>query len=145
MTTDFKIEGLEEVIAQLSQLGGKLRKKLQRGALRKALAPVMADAERRAPVDTSGGSFSTDKPLADRFKIRTRARGLRIIAELVNDSPHAHFVEMGWNYTLHNGTFKYKKLGAPFLRPATDENSDLAISIFIKETERALVSLEVKR
>lgn len=125
-----RIDGLRELDAALAELPKATGKNVLRRTGVRALAPVIADAKQRVPVD--------DGDLRDSLKVTTRLskRQQRLNAKAVAEGkasvqlyagaaalPHAHLVEFG----------TANMAPQPFMRPAWDANKDQVLQLIKDE------------
>ena len=142
--TGFAITGIAEVDRALRLFEPKLRKKIERSAIRKAAKPVLASAKAKAPAGPTGDLI---KSLKIRALPRSRSRatrgtvGVRIVTSDVffqGKQFYAGFVEFGAPGHKHYGRGAAPLQPKPFLRPAADENEDVVKGIFRAEVRKAV-------
>ena len=136
---DIVVKGLAELDKFLQALPVKIEKNVLRGALRAGMKTILPAAAQ--------GVHSVSGELAAGLKIRTRGRGARITARLVDEGPHgyvARWVEFGTAAHLINGKLGgslffgglfVKQVLHPgilkgphaFMRPALDSQAQAAV------------------
>ena len=151
-------DGLEEVRASFDRLPDAVKNRVQKFAMKKAAAPVMAKARANAPVRSG--------KLRDSIVVRPlkRKRKSRVIGVKVGpsaglykgDEYYAAFIEFGYEaterYQDSRGRWHSKKRGTattpveakPFLRPALDQTKDEASRIFRVEIKDAVMRATAK-
>lgn len=130
MRSSVRIDGLKELDAALAELPRATGKNVLRRVGIRALAPIVADAKDRVPVD--------EGDLRDSLKVTTRLskRQQRMNAKAVAEGkasvnlfagaaalPHAHLVEFG----------TVNMAPQPFMRPAWDANKDRVLQLIKDE------------
>jgi HK97 gp10 family phage protein len=123
--------GVKLVTDKLDKLGEKMRIRIERKAVKKAVQPIYDAAIGKVPVGDTG-------QLAESIKIATQKQENGRIAGLVQSkAPHAHLVELGFTHWKNNKEVP----GQAFLTPAFDENLRQAESIFVQEVNSELEML----
>jgi HK97 gp10 family phage protein len=117
------VYGVRQATAKLDKLAEKMRIRIERKAVKKAVEPIYDAAIGRVPVGLTGN-------LAESIRIGTEKQENGRIAGFVRTkAPHAHLVELGFRHWKS----KEKVPAQAFLTPAFDENLKQAESIFIQE------------
>lgn len=156
MSTDFKIEGLDELFNSLKKLPHKVSYKAILKAERKAAKPIVKAARSKAPmskltrvdwwgkrrtispgdlkksIGTITGRNKTDPTIWVGPKV---SRGKK---KKKHDAWWAHFVEFGTaGYTVRKGPLKGRffpgQAAQPFMRPAYDKHQKEVVEIMAKE------------
>lgn len=126
MTITVRVAGLKELDEALKQLPKSVGKTVLRNALKKAAAPVVADAKANAPRDRGDLAESIDiRATLTRRQRRMRARRGAVEMFIGPSFPlgaHGHLVEFG----------TVKMPARPFLRPAWDSNKERVLETFGK-------------
>lgn len=124
--TEFKINGLKELIDQIQSLPEKVQEQMERKVLRTAAKRVLAAAQAKVPVK-SGKLKNTL-----RIRVKVDKRKGELVAQVYAKDFHVHLIEFGH---LHIGHAPKKKIigvvaARPYIRPAAAENAES----FIKES-----------
>ena len=144
-TIQFKIEGMESLIAKLEGITYDLKRKGGRAALRKAaMLVVKAAKENASRVDDPATGRSIEANIALRWNGRLFKRtgdlGFRVgvlhgaVLSKGGDksenapTPHWRLIETGWE----------KAAARPFMRPALSNNIGPATDTFVKEYGAAI-------
>ena len=128
MNVDFKVEGLKELDKALKRLPLKARGQVMRKALSKAMEPVKQSAISLAPIRTGNLRQSIVK------RTSIPKAGNNFTAEA-----RVSVTTDGWYGMFHEfGTVKMP--AHPFMRPAIDNNSDAALTIFRRELKESIES-----
>lgn len=140
-----RIEGLKELDRALSQLPKATAKNVLRRTAIRALAPVIADAKLRVPVDE--GDLRDSLKVAGKLSKRQQRKNAKAVAEgkaavqlYAGPAalPHAHLVEFGTSHMPPQ----------PFMRPAWDANKMKVLELIRldlgNEIERAAARLARK-
>ena len=133
---EFKLIGVKELDRAFKQLPKSVGKSVLRQALTRAAKPVIADAERNAPVLTG--------TLASSFIARAKLKGSQqrdvelppdaaVVLQIGSTDPKAHLIEFG--FIAQDGTHVP---GRPFLRPAWEANEMRMLDSIGKEIWAAL-------
>lgn len=139
MAKAVSVIGLKNLDQTLKNLEPKLRAKLKKRAIRKALEPVHQSAVQRAPVGETGN-------LANSIKQSVTRDGLYGQVATSKLAPHAHLVEFGHRIVTKDGKDTGKRAKAtPFLRPAWDENNQRVLNTIVEEVETGLEKLESRK
>lgn len=145
---EFKLEGADQIIAKLKELGIDARRKTGRTALRKAAQVVRDDAKQRAAqLDDPETAANISKNVVERWSSRYNKRtgdlmfrvgilggagGNKKASELSGnpggDTRHWRYREFGTEYSQ----------ATPFMRPALEQNITRAADVFMSEFNRGL-------
>lgn len=131
--TDFKIEGLDKVIAKMQGLGPKLVKKGLRTAGTKAMRVVRDDARRMAKaLDDPESAANIAKNIVTRYDARGSKReggAVTKVGVAGGARPKKGTEDTGhWRY-LELGTEKIR--ATPFLRPALANNIEQVTQVYV--------------
>lgn len=139
-------KGGDTIYKSFIQIGDSKRsKKIQRAAFRKAAKFIQEAAKRKAPLGPTGNLRDSIK-----VSVRTKQKGRIMWAEVWIDAriaPHAHIVERGTVERFHKsrgwgsgkrGRYTGRMPAKPFLRPAFDQNRELALSVYTRAFREAL-------
>lgn len=147
MSAEFKINGLPELRAALTQIPGKLQRNVMRSALRAGAAVIRADARARVPVKTG--------TLRAGISVGTSSRGADVSAKVSTKGKHAYLAP--WiEYGTAAHPIKGRKGGLlafagivvrkvdhpgarprPFMRPAMEASAPAALqAVFDKVRQR---------
>lgn len=133
MKGNIDIEGAEEIMAVLEDMGSEAVEILDQAA-RKGAEIVLADARRRAPVDTGELKSSlvlksgTKQGGGDIGKINKKIKGVYYVTRQSGKARHFAPVELGTK----------ERSATPYLRPAVDENQKKISDTVTKEISRAV-------
>lgn len=135
MTEGFRVEGLNELIADLGKVPLDVRNKMVRSGIRKAMKPIEQETIRRAPVGDTGS-------LSDSIKLSSSSRGGEVRAKVKADgkqAPHAHLVEFGHHIRGKKDGPSHGFVKAhPFIRPAFDTKVNESLKILAEEVGDSL-------
>jgi HK97 gp10 family phage protein len=131
---DISFLGEQRLQRQLRALDIKLQRKIVRGAMRKAMRPVLKAARNKVPFDQGWLKSSLH------IKSRTRkgvtklyvATGTR--EKLQIDADEKAF----YPAVLEFGTFENRAIAKPYLRPAITENKTQVIEIMRKDIAKGI-------
>lgn len=133
------VEGAKELERMLSQIGGKVSKKIVRQAVRKGLKPVLAAVKSNASTMVGGAMGAK---IAKNTKIKApkrQKRGQYLLAtQVVSDPDFKHINKDGTRHWIPSaiefghGSSK-EEAALPFMRKAADSQGDNAMNITIKE------------
>ena len=145
------IQGLEEVKKAMNNLDSKLSKKLLMQALRKAVNPFMKTAKQYAyPASqsyrVSAGTFKGVTMPPGRLRKSIGYKAISKYPPVVYIGPgrgagkkydayYAHWIEYG------RDAYKDKIIPRPFIRPAWDQNKNIAIEIISKHLRDELIKM----
>ena len=133
---DFKLLGVKELDRAFKQLPRSVGKSVLRQALTRAAKPVIADAERNAPVLTG--------PLASSIIARAKLKSSQqrdvelppdaaVVVHIGSTDPKAHLIEFGFIDKGGNHV-----AARPFLRPAWEANQQMMLKSIGTEIWAAL-------
>lgn len=119
------IEGVAEARRKFSDLEAKAQRSVLRQAAKRAAKPVVEEAKRRAPVDSSN-----EGDLAGSIGSKSRTRKGEIIIDVSygKDEFWGLYQELG---TAHHAA-------QPFLRPALDNNEQEVVDAFAGELAKVI-------
>lgn len=124
--SSFRVDGLKELEQALGQLPKATSKAVLRRTAIRALAPVIADAKTRVPVDE--GDLKDSLKITTKLSKRQQRKNAKSVAEGKSSVqlyagpsalPHAHLVEFGTEHMAPQ----------PYLRPAWDANKDEVLEL----------------
>lgn len=143
IVTMFKIQGHRQVIANLSTLENRVRKKILRKVVRKAQKPMIADARQRCPKKT-GQLRKSLGTIVKTYGSNVIAVGgprggfrIEIDGQAVDPVHYAHLVEMGHR---GGGFSKVAVPPHPFLGPAFEANKEKAQRMAMEE-----IAIEIEK
>lgn len=91
-----QIEGMEKLLKRLDSFPPKIRRRIQRKVIRKAGAPFLREAKRRAPVGPTGNlRRSFMGPKARKIKMLPDGQIHGKFGAVYTVAPHQHLVERG--------------------------------------------------
>ncbi|MGP4715484.1 HK97-gp10 family putative phage morphogenesis protein [Psychrobacter sp. T6-6] len=130
MNVEFEVLGLSELDDALAELTLIAQKKTLEGALMKGALPIMKDAKKRAPKDEGDLIKAIGRQRiknADMPSVTVKIKKSR-----KNPYPfYWHFKEYGTS----------KMAATPYLRPAFEQNVELAIKLFSEELTKRIDKL----
>lgn len=126
-----KIEGLKELEKTLLGLEEKIRNRIKRGSIKKALTPIHDGVVGRAPVGETGN-------LADSFVLRVSKDGLYGTVITTKKGHHAHLVEFGHRVFQHGQDTGKHAPPYPFYRPVWDEKQEGVLQTMIAELKTSI-------
>jgi HK97 gp10 family phage protein len=136
--TSVEVEGLRDLMRDLRKLGDKDAAREVRGALKKAAAPIAADAARRAPrSDRDRRNWKYKKHLAD--TIRPAVQGNKVFIR--SPAPHGKTVHWGGRHPAdtHNREKWVVVRGRPFISDAVEAHADRLVDMIGDGLEDAAV------
>lgn len=160
---EFRIEGLDKVLATMRAIGPELSKKGARTAMRKA-ANVVRDAAK-------ANAERFDRPetplkIADNIAVQFASRTLKRTGDVMfrvgvrggaraygNTQANRASGRVGKTYATGGSTFywRFKEFGTvkqraePFMRPALEDNVDKATSVAVTELNKAIDRIARKK
>jgi HK97 gp10 family phage protein len=153
---EFRIEGLDKVLATMRSIGPELSKKGARTAMRKA-ANVVRDAA-KANAERLDRAETPNK-IADNIAVQFASRTLRKTGDVMfrvgvrggaraygNTRENRASGRVGKNYATGGSTFYWRFLefgtekmrAQPFMRPALEDNVEKATSVAVSELNKAI-------
>lgn len=150
---EFKINGVDSLVARMRALPVELRKKPARSALGKAAKVIRLQAAANAMAldDAETGRKISDN-LIQRFRSKYSKRTGDLMISIgvgtergripagnpdtgaKGNTPHWHLLELGTE----------KMRAKPFLRPAGEQKAEQAVQVFAAELDKALVRLAAR-
>lgn len=127
---DFEVLGLSELDNALAELTMSAQKKTLEGALMKAALPIMKDAKKRAPKDKG----DLKKAIGRQRLKKTELPSVTVTVKKSRKNPYPfywHFIEYGTS----------RMAATPYLRPAFEQNVELAIQLFSEELTKRIDKL----
>jgi HK97 gp10 family phage protein len=129
-SVEFQVNGLSELDAALAELDLINQKKTLQGALMKGALPIMKDAKRRAPEDEG----DLKKAIGRKRLKKTEYPSVSVQIKESRRNPYPYY----WRFIEHGTS---KKAATPFLRPAFEQNVQLAIQLFTEELAKRIDKL----
>ena len=130
MNVDFQVNGLSELDDALAELTLSAQKKTLEGALMKAALPIMKDAKKRAPKDEGDLRKAIGRQRIKKADLPSVT--VKVKRSRKNPYPfYWHFIEYGTS----------RMAATPFLRPAFEQNVELAIQLFSEELAKRIDKL----
>lgn len=130
MNVDFQVNGLSELDDALAELTLSAQKKTLEGALMKAALPIMKDAKKRAPKDEGDLRKAIGRQRIKKADLPSVT--VKVKRSRKNPYPfYWHFIEYGTS----------RMAATPFLRPAFEQNVELAIQLFSEELTKRIDKL----
>lgn len=147
----FDLKGVEQLVRRLDKMPEKMRKSIERKALRKGLKEMESVAEGLAPVGPP--KPENEAKIKDSFQVKTRTKKGQVLGHLKNKAPHAHLQEFGWFLTKgpRGGNQKiikpvgqpYEDGPKPFIRPALDEKGEEIQGLMVEKAAELLREFKV--
>ena len=130
MNVEFEVLGLSELDDALAELTLSAQKKTLEGALMKAALPIMKDAKKRAPKDEGDLRKAISRQRIKKADLPSVT--VKVKRSRKNPYPfYWHFIERGTS----------RQAATPFLRPAFEQNVELAIQLFSEELTKRIDKL----
>lgn len=136
----FELEGVKELDQMLQDLPRAMGKNVLRNALKKAAAPILAEAQQNVPRKT--GKLAKSLAISTNLKRSQRGERLPGAVEVFvgATAPHAHLVEFGTGPRHTTGGREKGQMPAnPFFRRAWEATKGKALEILLTELREQLL------
>ena len=130
MNVEFEVLGLNELDDALAELTLSTQKKTLEGALMKAALPIMKDAKKRAPKDEG----DLEKAIGRQRIKKADMPSVAVLVKKSRKNPYPFY----WHFKEHGTS---KMVATPYLRPAFEQNVELAIQLFSEELAKRIEKL----